>query len=158
MTRADFMRRAIEISRREMLAGGAAPFAAVIVRDGEIVGEGVNRVASQHDATAHGEIEAIRDAGRKLGTWDLAGCEIYTTCEPCEMCVAAMFWARIGKVYYASTLSDAEELGFDLKPLRDLVRSDIHDRKLPAERLLPEEARAVLDLWKQQPGFDTFRR
>jgi tRNA(Arg) A34 adenosine deaminase TadA len=157
MDKTDFMRRAIEISRREMLEQGAAPFGAVVVKDGKIVGEGCNHVVNRHDPTSHGEVEAIRDAGRNLGTWDLSGCDLYTTCEPCEMCVAAMFWAGIDRLYYANTLADAEALGFDLQPLRDMVRADLHERALPAERLLASEARAVLDLWKTQPGFDTFQ-
>jgi tRNA(Arg) A34 adenosine deaminase TadA len=153
MDKTDFMRRAIEISRREMLEHGAAPFGAVVVKDGKIVGEGCNHVVNRNDPTSHGEVEAIRDAGRNLGTWDLSGCELYTTCEPCEMCVAAMFWAGIDKLYYANTLADAADMGFDLKPLTEMVRADLHDRALPAERLLPVEAREVLDLWKDQPGF-----
>ncbi|TVQ55305.1 MAG: nucleoside deaminase [Rhodobacteraceae bacterium] len=153
----EFMRRAIEISRREMLESGAAPFAAVIVKNGAIVGEGVNRVASRCDATAHGEVEAIRDAGRRLGSWDLSGCDLYTTCEPCEMCVAAMVWARVDRLYYANTLADCEAIGFDLAPLRAAVRADLPDRAMPATRLLAEEARAVLDLWTRQPGFTVFK-
>jgi guanine deaminase len=153
----DFMRQAIELSRKAMKDNGAAPFAAVIVKDGEIVGEGVNNVVNNCDATSHGEVEAIRDAGRRLGTWDLSGCALYTTCEPCELCVAAMFWAKIGKMYYANTLRNCEEIGFDLKPLRNLVRSDLHERTLPAERVLPEEAHAVLDEWTKLPSFDRFQ-
>ena len=149
----DFMKRAIDLSRTEMLEHGAAPFGAVVVKNGRIVGEGCNHVATRHDATSHGEIEAIRDAGRNLGTWDLSGCELYTTCEPCEMCVAAMYWAQIDRLYYANTLQDAADLGFDLAPLTAMVRADLHDRALPAERLLGPEAREVLDLWGQQPGF-----
>src|SRR5687768_13782544 len=93
-----FMRLAIDLSRRRMRAEGCAPFGAVVVKDGVVVGEGVNEVEAKHDATSHGEVEAIRDAGRNLGTWDLSGCELYTTCEPCEMCVAAMFWAKIDRM------------------------------------------------------------
>lgn len=152
-----FMRRAIEISRDEMRKGGAAPFAAVVVKDGRIVGEGVNRVVSACDPTSHGEVEAIRDACRRLGTWNLEGCELYTTCEPCELCVSAMFWARISRMYYANRLSDAEDLGFDLKPLRDLVRRDIGERALPSIPLLREEALPVLQEWAKTPGFDTFQ-
>ena len=151
-----FMRRALDISQSEMLEHGAAPFAAVVVKDGRIVGEGVNQVVNNHDPTSHGEVEAIRDAGRNLGTWDLSGCTLYTTCEPCEMCVAAMFWARIDRMYYAATLNDCEALGFDLKPLTAMVRSDLHDRTLPASQLLHDEGRGILDLWSKQPGFDTF--
>lgn len=153
-----FMRRAIEISRDEMRRTKAAPFGCVIVKDGVIVGEGVNRVVETHDPTSHGEVEAIRDAGRNLKTWDLSGCELYTSCEPCELCVAAMFWARIDRMYYASTLKDAEEIcGFDLKPLTDLVRHDVHDRpRLPAAPLLREEAVAVIREWAQTPDFTRF--
>lgn len=152
-----FMRRAIAISRDKMRADGAAPFACVIVKDGVVVGEGVNNVVNNHDATSHGEVEAIRDAGRNLKTWDLSGCDLYTTCEPCEMCVAAMFWAKISRMYYANTLKDCAELGFKLEPLTALVRADLADRALPAQRLLAGEARAVLDEWASTPGFDPFQ-
>lgn len=149
-----FMRRAIEIARTEMLDKGAAPFGAVIVKEGKIVGEGVNLVHKNHDPTSHGEVEAIRNAGANLGTHDLSGCTLYTTCEPCEMCVAAMFWARIDAMYYAATLKDCTAIGFDLEPLTRLVRSDLHDRALPAKQLLHAESKAVLDLWTRQPGFE----
>lgn len=152
-----FMRRAIEISRDKMRADGSGPFGCVIVKDGEIVGEGVNNVVNNHDATSHGEMEAIRDAGRRLKTWDLSGCELYTSCEPCEMCASAMFWAKVSKVYYANTLVDCQEIGLDVEPLRTLVRSDIQDRALSAERLLGPEARAVLDEWAASPTFDPFQ-
>ncbi|MDJ1006335.1 MAG: nucleoside deaminase [Paracoccaceae bacterium] len=151
-----FMARALEIARDEMLGSGAAPFGAVIVRDGKIVGEGVNRVVTAHDPTSHGEVEAIRDAGRNLGTWDLSGCTLYTTCEPCEMCVAAMYWAKIDAMVYACRLSDAEAIGFDLQPLTKLVRSDLADRDLPARQMMADEGRAVLKLWTEQPDFGTF--
>lgn len=152
----DFMRRAIEISRTEMEKGDAAPFAAVVVKDGRIVGEGVNRVVATCDPTSHGEVEAVRDACRNLGTWDLSGCELYTTCEPCEMCVATMFCARIGKVYYANRLSDAEALGFDLAPLTALVRAAAPDRAVPYVPLLREEALPVLKDWAERPDRDRF--
>ena len=93
----------------------------------------------------------------RLGTWNLGGCDLYTTCEPCEMCVSAMFWAKIAKLYFANKLSDCEALGFDLAPLRQMVRSDLHDRVLPAERILATEAHAVLDEWKTLPTFDPFQ-
>ncbi len=153
---ARFMARAIEIAKTAMLDKGAAPFGAVVVKDGKIVGEGVNQVVNNHDPTSHGEVEAIRDAGAKLATWDLSGCTLYTTCEPCEMCVAAMFWARIDAIYYAATLADCADIGFDLGPLTKLVRSDLHDRALPATQLMHTESRAVLDLWTKQPGFAAF--
>lgn len=148
-----FMTRAIEIARTEMLTNGAAPFGCVIVKDGKIVGEGVNLVHKNHDPTSHGEVEAIRNAGANLGTSDLSGCTLYTTCEPCEMCVAAMFWARIDAMYYAATLADCTAIGFDLEPLTRLVRTDLHDRSLPATQLMHAESKAVLDLWASQPDF-----
>ena len=152
----DFMARAIEISCKAMLEDGAAPFAAIVVKNGRIVGVGVNNVVNKCDPTSHGEVEAIRDAGRNLGTWDLSGCALYTTCEPCEMCVAAMFWANIDQLYYAATLQDCEAIGFDLGPLTRMVRADLDDRALPARQLMASESRAVLQLWSRQPGFDTF--
>lgn len=152
----DHMRRAIELSRRALSEPGVAPFGAVVVKDGVVVGEGVNHVVANHDPTSHGEVEAIRDAGRRLGSWDLSDCDLYTTCEPCELCVSAMHWARIRKLYYASTLEDCEPLGIDLDGLRDAVRNDLHQRALPAEQLLQKEAGAVLEIWKESPGFKAF--
>jgi guanine deaminase len=151
-----FMARAIEIARTEMLNNGAAPFGAVIVKDGRIVGEGVNRVVTHHDPTSHGEVEAIRDAGRNLGTWDLSGCDLYTTCEPCEMCVAAMYWARVDRMFYAATLADCASIGLDTSPLTVLVRNDLPNRALPATQIMHGEARDVLELWSRQPGFSVF--
>lgn len=152
-----FMGLAVDLSRRRMRAEGCAPFAAVVVKDGVVVGEGVNSVVNNHDATSHGEIEAIRDAGRNLKSWDLSGCELYTTCEPCEMCVAAMFWAKIGRMYYANTLADCERIGFDLGPLRAAVRAPVEERALPATRVLAGEAHAVLEEWASTPGFSPFQ-
>jgi tRNA(Arg) A34 adenosine deaminase TadA len=152
-----FMRRAIALSRQQMIEHGAAPFAAVVVKDGEIVGEGVNNVVNKCDPTSHGEVEAIRDAGRRLGTWDLSGCDLYTTCEPCSLCVSAMSWAKISRLYYANTLADCEEIGFDLKPLRDLVSTDLRHGALRAERVLPDEAHSVLQDWTRLPTFNAFQ-
>lgn len=148
-----FMRRAIALSREAMETGKGAPFGAVIVRDGKIIGEGYNTVIPDHDPTAHGEVVAIRDAGRKTGSWDLSGAEIYTSCEPCAMCVAAIHWARIGKVHYAADLTDAEKLGYDVKTLNTLVSLPIGRRAMPAERLGAEEAAAVLVEWSTRPDF-----
>lgn len=151
------MARAIAISRDAVEAGDAAPFAAVVVKDRKIVGEGVNRVVDRCDPTSHGEVEAIRDACGRLGTWDLSGADLYTTCEPCEMCVAAMFWARIARVFYANRLEDAEAIGFDLKPLTALVCSRPDGRAIPHIPLMREEAHAVLTDWASSPGFNTFQ-
>ncbi|MDZ4083855.1 MAG: nucleoside deaminase, partial [Bdellovibrionales bacterium] len=99
----DFMRRAIELSRRNMQTGAGGPFGAVIVKDGKIVGEGWNKVTSINDPTAHAEVEAIRDACKNLSTFELKDCELYTSCEPCPMCLAATYWARIGAIYFGNT-------------------------------------------------------
>jgi len=150
------MQRAIDIARTEMMENGAAPFAAVVVKDGRIVGEGVNLVVNNSDPTSHGEVEAIRDAGRNLGTWDLSGCTLYTTCEPCEMCVAAIYWARLDAFYYAATLADCAEIGFDLSPLTKMVRSDLHDRNISTSQVPHSESKNLLNLWVKQPGFAAF--
>ncbi|MBJ3776424.1 nucleoside deaminase [Acuticoccus mangrovi] len=151
-----FMQRAIDLSREAVETGEGAPFAAVVVKDGMIIGEGINRVAEAYDATAHGEVEAIRDAGRRLGTWDLSGTALYTTCEPCAMCVAAIYWARIDRVYYANTLADAEALGFDIATLEALVKSRPADRATPYEPLMRESAHGVLEDWSRAPTFRSF--
>jgi tRNA(Arg) A34 adenosine deaminase TadA len=112
MYRKEFMEMAIEEARAGIMAGDGGPFGAVIVKDGEVVATGHNRVLSNNDSTCHGEIDAIRRAEQKLETYDLAGCEIYTTGEPCPMCLAAVMWANIEKVYYGCTLEDNAEIGF----------------------------------------------
>lgn len=157
MTPTDFMRRAIALSRDALSTPGAAPFGAVVVKDGAIVGEGMNRVVADHDPTSHGEVEAIRDAGRRLGTWDLSGCELYTSCEPCEMCVASIFWAKIDRMYYAATLADCDAIGLDCKPLRRTVRADLADRPIVCEALLNDEGSAVLHDWAKSPSFNRFQ-
>lgn len=150
------MQQAIDLSRKHLNAEGCAPFAALIVKDGSVVGQGVNQVLANHDPTAHGEVQALRDAGKNLGTWDMSGCELYTTCEPCELCVAAMHWARISKLYYANTLSDCEPMGLDLDGVRKAVRSDTHNRDIPAEQIMHDEAFAVLSQWMASDKAKTF--
>ena len=151
-----FMSQAIEFAKEEMLRNGAAPFGAIVVRKGTIVGQGVNEVINKCDPTSHREIEAIRNACMNLKLWDLSDCSLYTTCEPCEMCLAAMFWARINKIFYAATLDDCKELGFDLASLKRLVRSDLCVWEIPTFQLMHSESRALLDLWKKQPDFVSF--
>lgn len=151
MDRASLMRRAIELSRLKMQAGEGGPFGALVARDGKIIAEGWNRVLGTNDPTAHAEIVAIRDACARLGTFDLTGCEIYTTCEPCPMCLAAILWARIGRMYYANTRNDAASIGFDDEAFYREVALPLHGRALPAERLLPEEAKAVFREWLAKP-------
>lgn len=112
MTKHELMKRAIEEAREGIKAGHGGPFGAVIVKDGQIVGRGHNCVLRDHDATCHGEVAAIRDAGRQLGTYDLTGCELYTTGEPCHMCLCACMWANIRKIYYGCTIADNGRIGF----------------------------------------------
>lgn len=128
-------------------SGGGGPFAAVIVRDGTIVGEGVNTVTTSHDPTAHGEVNAIRAACRALGTFTLAGCELYTSCEPCPMCLAASYWARLDAIYYGASAVDAARAGFDDAFLYEEFRKDQRERTLPATQLLGDEAWASFAAW-----------
>ena len=146
-----YMRRAIELSREKMRDGEGGPFAAVVVRDGEILGEGWNRVTGHNDPTAHAEIVAIREACRAGECFSLEGCAIYTTCEPCPMCLAAIYWARIERVYYANTTEDAAHIGFDDAFLYRELAMPANERSLPAERLLADEAMAVFTEWADDP-------
>jgi len=143
----EFLRRAIALAVQNVESGGWGPFAAVIVRDGKIVGEGVNTVTTSHDPTAHGEVNAIRAACRALGTFTLAGCELYTSCEPCPMCLAASYWARLDAIYYGSSAADAARAGFDDAFLYDEFRKEQQDRTLPAAQLLEDEAWACFAAW-----------
>lgn len=117
----EYMKLAIEEARSGILAGDGGPFGSIIVKDGKIVGRGHNRVLKKHNATCHGEVEAIGDAGSNLGTHDLSGCEIYTTGEPCPMCLCACMWANIDKVYYGATIEDNERIGFRDNKFNDLM-------------------------------------
>jgi guanine deaminase len=148
----DFMRRAILLSRERMAAGDGGPFGAVIVKDGRIVAEGWNRVLGSVDPTAHAEIVAIREACRVLGEVHLEGCEIYTSCEPCPMCLAAIYWAHIGKVWYGNSREDAARIGFDDAHIYEELARPPALRRIPLERLLEEEARAAFDAWLHVPG------
>ncbi|MGQ9367894.1 nucleoside deaminase [Azospirillum sp. ST 5-10] len=152
-----FMHRAIALSREALSVPGTEPFGAVVVKDGAIVGEGLNHSAAHRDPTSHGEVEAIRDACRRLDTVDLAGCELYTSCEPCAMCVATMAIAGISKLYYAAAMDDAgaafagltpaERHPIDTDRLRAECAAEVHARTLPAEQALAADAVAVLRDW-----------
>lgn len=143
----EFLRRAIELAVQNVDTGGGGPFAAVVVRDGRIVGEGVNTVTATHDPTAHGEVNAIRDACKLLGTFTLAGCELYTSCEPCPMCLAACYWARLDAVFYGSSAADAARAGFDDAYLYEEFRKDQAARALSVTQLLSHEAWASFAAW-----------
>ncbi|MFY3743286.1 nucleoside deaminase [Anaeromyxobacter sp. Red801] len=146
------MRRAIELGRQGMQAGDGGPFGAVIVRDGEIVGEGWNRVVATNDPTAHGEVVAIRDACRRAGTFDLSGCELYTSGEPCPMCLAAIYWARIDRVFYGFGIEDAARIGFDDRVIYQELVKPPGARAIAEAQLLEGEARAVLEAYAADPA------
>ena len=147
-----FMRRAIELSREGMRDGCGGPFAAVVVKDGRIVGEGTNQVTSANDPTAHAEVVAIREACRELGTYSLEGADIYASCEPCPMCLAAIYWAHLSRVFYANTTADAAKIGFDDQAIYREVGLDPALRGLPHVRLLGQEARIVFNEWDEWDG------
>jgi tRNA(Arg) A34 adenosine deaminase TadA len=145
-----FMRRAIALSRDAMDAGGG-PFGAIIVLGDRIISEGINRVVPDADPTAHAEIVAIRDACRRLDTHILHNSAIYTNCEPCPMCLGAIWWARIGSVFYSNTRFDAESIGFDDARIYEEVSAHLTRRRLPMTRLLANEGRLIFDRWLAKP-------
>jgi guanine deaminase len=145
----EFLRRAILLATQNVVSGAGGPFGAVIVCDGRIVGEGVNTVTAALDPTAHGEVNAIRAASQALGTFMLAGCQLYTSCEPCPMCLAAAYWARIDAIYYGASAADAARAGFDDAFLYEEMRKEKAGRKLPATQLLGDEAWASFAAWME---------
>ncbi|MDH3236525.1 MAG: nucleoside deaminase [Alphaproteobacteria bacterium] len=134
-----------------MAQNKGGPFGAVVVKDGTIIAEGFNQVTSANDPTAHAEVTAIREACRKLGSFKLEGCEIYTSCEPCPMCLSAIFWARIERIYYANTREDAARIGFDDDELYHEVARPLAQRTIPNEQLLADEGRIAFDAWDAKP-------
>ncbi len=144
------MREAIRLSLSKMRGNHGGPFGAVVVRKGKIVGRGWNRVTSTNDPTAHAEVSAIRDACKKLKTFQLDDCELYTSCEPCPMCLAAIYWARFQKVFYANTRKDAARIDFDDDLIYREVSTPIARRQIPMKQLLRTEALAVFKEWKNK--------
>ncbi len=143
-----FMRKAIALSI-ENIKNGGGPFGAVIVKDGKIVSTGVNCVTVNSDPTAHAEIIAIRKASKKLGSFDLTGCDIYTSCEPCPMCLGAVYWAHLDKMYYGNTKSDAKNIGFDDSFIYDELELKPENRQVRTTQLLPEEAIVAFETWSK---------
>ena len=143
------MRKAIELSR-ENVANGGGPFGAVIAKDGEIVATGVNRVTASCDPTAHAEVSAIRAAASKLGTFNLSGYEIYTSCEPCPMCLGAIYWARLDKMYYGNNKTGSKNIGFYYSFIYDELELKPENRKLPSEVLLHDEAIKAFEEWMEK--------
>ena len=148
----EFLRRAIALATANVAADRGGPFAAVVVRGDKIVGEGVNSVTASNDPTAHAEVNAIRAAARALKTFTLAGCDLYSSCEPCPMCLAAAYWARLDTVYYGASAADAARAGFDDAFLYAEFRKDAAQRKLRATLLLCDEARASFAAWIASPS------
>jgi tRNA(Arg) A34 adenosine deaminase TadA len=146
----EFMLRAIELSRINMQAGAGGPFGAVIVKDGKIIGEGWNKVTSSNDPTAHAEVTAIRNACENIKNFNLEGAEIYTSCEPCPMCLAAVYWARLDKIYFGNTRGDAAAIKFDDDFLYQEIPKDIKDRKIPMEQCAHSEALKVFAEWQNK--------
>lgn len=147
----DFLQLAIDLARRGMHANAGGPFGAVVVQDGVIVGQGWNQVTSTNDPTAHAEIVAIRDASRALDTYILSECEIYSSCEPCPMCLAAIYWARIQRLCYAASGSDAAAIGFDDELIRREIQLPAHERQMPCIQRSSEAALALFREWSAKP-------
>lgn len=146
MTHEELLRHAIRLAVRNVAQGGG-PFGAVVACGGEIVAEGVNRVTATHDPTAHAEVRAIREAARKLGTFDLSGCTIYSSCEPCPMCLGAVYWARLDRLYYAATKDDAARAGFDDAFIYKELALAPGERSLPTETFPLPEAQDAFEAW-----------
>lgn len=148
---AELMRSAIQLSMEKMQAGFGGPFGALVVKDGKVIAEGYNRVTSLNDPTAHAEVTAIREACAALDTFDLSGCEIYTSCEPCPMCLSAIYWARLDRIYYGNSRQDAAKIGFDDEFLYQEVATPIEDRKIPTLQILHDEAEVAFKAWDAKP-------
>ena len=144
-----FMAEAIRMARENISSGKGGPFGAVIVKNGEIIARGANHVISDNDPTAHAEVVAIREACKVLGNFQLEGCEIYASCEPCPMCLGAIYWARPEKLYYGASRHDAADAGFDDHFIYQEIKAEIDDRKIETRQMLHNEAQHVFDLWKK---------
>ena len=144
-----FMAKAIELSINSANTVGG-PFGSVIVKDNKIISEGSNQVTSSNDPTAHGEVVAIREACKKLNTFDLSGCEIYTSCEPCPMCLSAIYWSRLDKIYYANTREDAKNIDFDDSFIYLEIPKKISDRKINMSQMLRDDALKAFEIWSKK--------
>ena len=142
------MERAIELSIQSVKSGGG-PFGSVIVKNNKIISEGMNRVTKSNDPTAHGEIVAIRNACKNLGDFSLKGCELYTSCEPCPLCLSAIYWSRVDKVYYANTRNDAQKIDFDDSFIYSEIMKKIEQRKIPMKQQLRDKALEAFRLWQR---------
>jgi guanine deaminase len=146
-----FMRQAIDLATANVTSGAGGPFGAVIVRDGRVVATGVNRVTATNDPTAHAEVVAIRAACQALNSFQLSGCVVYTSCEPCPMCLAALYWSRCDAIFYGNTAADAADAGFDDSFLYAEIARPLDERRIPIRRLLGEQAIVSFDAWRALP-------
>ncbi len=144
------MERAFELARNGIIENAGGPFGAIVVKDDEIIGEGYNCVTSTNDPTAHAEVMAIRNACKKLDSFQLDDCVIYTSCEPCPMCLGAIYWARPARLFYAATREDAADVGFDDQFIYDEIAGDIDQRRIKTINILRDEALKVFRFWKQK--------
>jgi len=145
----DFMLEAIRLSK-ENIDNGGGPFGAVIVKDGKIIAKGVNKVTKNNDPTAHAEVTAIREAAKVLNNFDLTGCDIYTSCEPCPMCLGAIYWSHLNKIYFGNTKNDAKNIGFDDAFIYDEIMIPIEKRHLPTIQILPDKAIEAFVKWENK--------
>lgn len=145
------MQQAIQLATENVRRGRGGPFGAVVVKEGRVIATGANQVTSTNDPTAHAEMVAIRNACQTLGTFQLTDCEVYTSCEPCPMCLAALYWSRCRAIYYGNDTTEATRAGFDDSRLYEELRRPARDRSIPTERMLAEEARSSFEAWKTSP-------
>ncbi|MDD2386817.1 MAG: nucleoside deaminase [Bacteroidales bacterium] len=149
MDKENFMKKAIELSIKNMDKGGG-PFGAIIVKNGEIIAESGNSVTIDNDPTAHAEVNAIRTASKKLGTYDLSGCDIYASCEPCPMCLGAIYWSNIDRLFFANNQNDADEIGFSDKFIYDEIAKNYTQRNLKTENIMREDALRAFEIWRNK--------
>jgi tRNA(Arg) A34 adenosine deaminase TadA len=145
-----FMLEAIRLSMENMKAGKGGPFGAVVVKGGKIIARGFNQVTSTNDPTAHAEVVAIRNACKTLATFDLSDCELYTSCEPCPMCMASIYWARIPRVFYANTREDAADIGFDDAFIYEELKKPIEERHIEMKEMMRPEAQEAFKAWTEK--------
>ena len=155
MTNEELMRRAILLAEQSVAEGGG-PFGAVIARDGELIAEASNHVVPHCDPTAHAEVSCIREACRQLGTFNLEGCDIYTSCEPCPMCLGAIYWAHLDRIYYANNRKDAAAIGFDDDFIYRELDLPVEQRHKQMQLLLPDEAKKAFEMWQQKSDKDEY--
>jgi tRNA(Arg) A34 adenosine deaminase TadA len=147
----NFMREAIRLAT-ESVQNGGGPFGAVIVRDGHVIGRGINRVTLSNDPTAHAEVQAIRDACHTIGDFRLSGCDLYVSCLPCPMCMGAIYWSRIARVFYAADAADAAAVGFDDVFIAEELAKPVPSREMATTQVLREEGLVPLQRWREQPN------